>query len=171
MDLMTILFTGLDASPWMCTDPVAGEVLEAGVDDLLALQPAHASSTTVANTPRRGYQLLFGISHPSLTPFICIRSGHNTHRCLEIDWNHSCGLLGLLVDLEIEVHIAGIDVGDGDRHPVGLALVLELAAQGRALGALQVVGASDGVGLAAYLLGELVAELAGNQLLVDGFHH
>src|ERR1700743_561586 len=62
MDLMTILFTGLDASPWMCTDPVAGEVLDAGVDDLLALQPAHASSTTVANTPRRGYQLLFGIS-------------------------------------------------------------------------------------------------------------
>src|ERR1700722_3784755 len=171
MALMTILFTGLDASPWMCTVSVAGAVLDAGADDLVALQPADTSTTTAANTARREYQLLFGISRPSLATFNTHRSGHNTHRCLEIDWNDSWGLLGLLVDLEIEVHIAGVDVGDGDRHPVGLAAVFEVASQGRALVALQVVGAGDGVRLAADLLGELIAELAGDQVLVDRFHH
>ena len=45
-----------------------------------------------------------------------IRRRHNTHRCLEIYWNDSWGLLGLVVDLEIEVHIAGLEA-DGDEVP------------------------------------------------------
>jgi hypothetical protein len=62
---MTIWFTGLEASPWICTASAAAAVPCAGSVDLLELQPAHANTTAAANATARKDQLLPGIGHLS----------------------------------------------------------------------------------------------------------
>jgi hypothetical protein len=92
---MAILFTGLEASPWIWTESAALAVLDAGADDLVELQPPHANTTAAANTAAREYHLNSGISRPSIGQFIYLWRGDNTHRCLEIDWKTLASIISL----------------------------------------------------------------------------